>query len=109
MTVPLPQRAVRRLLTYPGTIKEFSCENLDKQAQTEGDDEEQHLPDWTKIPGPIDDGATLHLVGVPLAPVALRYTDGDGHRTRAFRIFTLFFPSLFGHLCRRLKVPVLDG
>ena len=46
------------------------------QAQTEGDDEEQQLPDWTKIPGPIDDGATLHLVGVPLAPVALRSTDG---------------------------------
>jgi peroxiredoxin (alkyl hydroperoxide reductase subunit C) len=31
--------------------------------------------DWSKIPAPIDDGATAHLVGTALPPVSLRATD----------------------------------
>jgi peroxiredoxin len=31
--------------------------------------------DWSKIPAPIDDGATAHLVGMALPPVSLRGTD----------------------------------
>jgi peroxiredoxin len=33
-------------------------------------------PDWSKIPAPLDDGATRHLVGAKLASVLLRATDG---------------------------------
>jgi peroxiredoxin len=32
--------------------------------------------DWSKIPAPVDDGATKHLVGTTIPPVALRATDG---------------------------------
>jgi peroxiredoxin len=31
--------------------------------------------DWSKIPAPVDDGATAHLVGTSLPPVSLRATD----------------------------------
>jgi peroxiredoxin len=31
--------------------------------------------DWSKIPAPVDDGATAHLVGMTLPPVSLRATD----------------------------------
>ena len=31
--------------------------------------------DWSKIPAPVDDGATTHLVGMTLPPVSLRATD----------------------------------
>jgi peroxiredoxin (alkyl hydroperoxide reductase subunit C) len=31
--------------------------------------------DWSKIPAPVDDGATAHLVGMSLPPVSLRATD----------------------------------
>ncbi|WP_024515521.1 peroxiredoxin [Bradyrhizobium sp. Tv2a-2] len=31
--------------------------------------------DWSKIPAPVDDGATAHLVGMRLPPVSLRATD----------------------------------
>jgi peroxiredoxin len=34
-------------------------------------------PDWSKIPAPLDDGATRHLVGAKLASVLLRATDGS--------------------------------
>jgi peroxiredoxin len=34
-------------------------------------------PDWSKIPAPLDDGATQHLVGAKLASVPLRATDGS--------------------------------
>ncbi len=33
-------------------------------------------PDWSAIPAPIDDGATRHLTGAPMASVALQATDG---------------------------------
>jgi hypothetical protein len=33
--------------------------------------------DWSKIPAPVDDGATKHLVGTKLPPVALNPTDGS--------------------------------
>lgn len=33
--------------------------------------------DWSTIPAPVDDGGTDHLVGMPLASVALRSTAGD--------------------------------
>ena len=33
-------------------------------------------PDWTGIPAPQDDGATQHLLGMSLPPVALPATDG---------------------------------
>jgi peroxiredoxin len=31
--------------------------------------------DWSKIPAPVDDGTTTHLVGMTLPPVSLRATD----------------------------------
>jgi peroxiredoxin len=34
-------------------------------------------PDWSKIPAPLDDGATRHLVGAKLASILLRATDGS--------------------------------
>jgi peroxiredoxin len=34
-------------------------------------------PDWSTIPAPLDDGATRHLAGAAMAPVALRATDGS--------------------------------
>jgi peroxiredoxin len=34
-------------------------------------------PDWSKIPAPLDDGATQHLVGAKLASVPLRATNGS--------------------------------
>jgi peroxiredoxin len=34
-------------------------------------------PDWSKIPAPLDDGATRHLVGAKLASVLLRATDAS--------------------------------
>jgi peroxiredoxin len=33
-------------------------------------------PDWSTIPAPIDDGATRHLVGVPVPTILLPATDG---------------------------------
>jgi peroxiredoxin len=33
-------------------------------------------PDWSTIPAPTDDGAARHLVGAPMASVALLATDG---------------------------------
>jgi peroxiredoxin len=33
-------------------------------------------PDWSKIPAPVDDGATRHLAGARMASVPLRVTDG---------------------------------
>jgi peroxiredoxin len=33
-------------------------------------------PDWSTIPAPVDDGATRHLLGAPLAAVPLHATDG---------------------------------
>lgn len=33
-------------------------------------------PDWSRIPAPLDDGATRHLVGARMASVPLRATDG---------------------------------
>jgi len=33
-------------------------------------------PDWSKIPMPRDDGATRHLVGMPIASLPLPATDG---------------------------------
>ena len=33
--------------------------------------------DWSKIPAPVEDGATKHLVGTKLPPVALTATDGS--------------------------------
>ena len=33
--------------------------------------------DWSKIPAPVDDGATKHLAGTKLPPVALTATDGS--------------------------------
>src|SRR5262249_28754702 len=33
-------------------------------------------PDWSTIPAPTDDGAARHLVGAPMASVALVGTDG---------------------------------
>ena len=35
------------------------------------------VPDWTKIPAPMDDGATRHLLGLPMASIPLRATDGN--------------------------------
>ena len=32
--------------------------------------------DWSKIPAPIDDGATKHLIGLKVPPVVLPATDG---------------------------------
>jgi len=32
--------------------------------------------DWSKIPAPVDDGATKHLAGMKVPPVALSATDG---------------------------------
>jgi peroxiredoxin len=32
--------------------------------------------DWSKVPAPTDDGAAKHLVGLMIAPIALRCTDG---------------------------------
>jgi peroxiredoxin len=34
-------------------------------------------PDWSKIPVPINDGAARHLVGMPVAAIALPATDGS--------------------------------
>jgi peroxiredoxin len=34
-------------------------------------------PDWSAIPAPIDDGATRHLIGDPIASVSLRATNGE--------------------------------
>jgi peroxiredoxin len=34
-------------------------------------------PDWSSIPAPEDDGATAHLLGVKISPVALPATDGS--------------------------------
>ena len=34
-------------------------------------------PDWSKIPAPIDDGATQHLLGARMAAVPLPATDGQ--------------------------------
>src|SRR5213596_471744 len=34
-------------------------------------------PDWSTIPIPIDDGATRHLIGVRMPPIALPATDGE--------------------------------
>jgi peroxiredoxin len=34
-------------------------------------------PDWSTIPTPIDDGATRHLIGVRMPPIALPATDGE--------------------------------
>jgi peroxiredoxin len=34
-------------------------------------------PDWSAIPAPHDDGATRHLVGAPVASVALSATTGE--------------------------------
>lgn len=39
-------------------------------------DKSIEAPDWSKIPAPEDDGATLHLIGVPLASIPLAATDG---------------------------------
>ena len=33
-------------------------------------------PDWATIPAPVDDGATQHLNGARMAPIALPATDG---------------------------------
>jgi peroxiredoxin len=33
-------------------------------------------PDWSTIPAPVDDGATRHLVGMPVTSVPLAATDG---------------------------------
>jgi hypothetical protein len=33
-------------------------------------------PDWSLLPKPVDDGGARHLVGKPMASVALRATDG---------------------------------
>ena len=33
-------------------------------------------PDWSAIPVPIDDGGARHLIGAPMASVALPSTDG---------------------------------
>jgi peroxiredoxin len=33
-------------------------------------------PDWSTIPAPLDDGAARHLLGMPIASVPLRATDG---------------------------------
>ena len=33
-------------------------------------------PDWSKIPAPQDDGATRHLIGMPIASLPLPATDG---------------------------------
>jgi peroxiredoxin len=33
-------------------------------------------PDWSKIPVPVNDGAARHLVGMPVARIALPATDG---------------------------------
>jgi peroxiredoxin len=33
-------------------------------------------PDWSKIPGPVDDGAARHLIGAQIASVPLPATDG---------------------------------
>jgi len=33
-------------------------------------------PDWSTIPAPVDDGATRHLAGTLLPPIALPATDG---------------------------------
>ncbi len=33
-------------------------------------------PDWSAIPAPVDEGATRHLPGTAMAPVALQATDG---------------------------------
>jgi peroxiredoxin len=34
------------------------------------------VPDWSTIPAPLDDGAARHLLGMPIASVPLRATDG---------------------------------
>lgn len=34
-------------------------------------------PDWSTIPAPVDDGATSHLAGAPMASVPLPATTGD--------------------------------
>ena len=34
------------------------------------------VPDWSKIPAPLDDGAARHLTNMRIASVALRATDG---------------------------------
>lgn len=39
-------------------------------------DKSIEAPDWSKIPAPEDDGATLHLIGMPLASIPLAATDG---------------------------------
>jgi peroxiredoxin len=33
-------------------------------------------PDWSKLPIPRDDGATRHLIGMPVASISLLATDG---------------------------------
>lgn len=38
-------------------------------------DKSIEAPDWSKIPAPEDDGATLHLIGMPFASVPLAATD----------------------------------
>ena len=34
-------------------------------------------PDWSTIPAPVDDGATRHLMGAPMASVLLQATNGE--------------------------------
>jgi peroxiredoxin len=34
-------------------------------------------PDWSTIPAPVDDGATRHLMGAPMASVPLQATNGE--------------------------------
>ena len=40
--------------------------------------------DWSKIPAPVDDGATAHLRGLKIPPVSLLATDDANEGMRAF-------------------------
>jgi len=47
--------------------------------------------DWSKIPAPQDDGATKHLVGMMIPPVALMATDDSSVALSALRGRTVVF------------------
>jgi len=48
-------------------------------------------PDWSKIPAPVDDGATRHLLGARMPSVALPATDGGMVDLAALRGRTIVY------------------
>ena len=47
--------------------------------------------DWSKIPAPVDDGATAHLVGMTIPPVSLLATDDNSVTLSALSGRTVVF------------------